>query len=74
VSTKQSHGLVPRISAGPKTPEAVNVKTGHDGTKVVMIFNKPISNLQLSPQECVQTMAAMKRAYDELMVVINGRA
>lgn len=73
MSTKQSHGLIPRDRKPAHVPEnSVTVQYGHTETKVVLIFSNKIDNLQLTPQQCVETMHALKKEYDALMAKIDG--
>lgn len=61
MSTKQSHGLVPKNITPSTPPGVVTVRYGYTDNSVVMMFNQKINNLQLSPTQCEQTIAALQK-------------
>jgi hypothetical protein len=65
MSTKQSHGLMPGNL--PNGQQKVTCDIGHNGTVIQLLFNQPIPNLLLTPEQAKQHIAALQGCLDNLM-------
>lgn len=72
MSTKQSHGLVP--SNIPKGQHKVTCDIGHNGEVLQILFNQPIPNLLLTPEQAAAHINALQMCLDDLVARRAGQS